>query len=444
MRNVVLHRLLESYAVDAAGRLSAEAERAEVPFELAAERRRGRAPLYCYRPLIGEYVRSRSGALAELPSHAPAVRALADCETLDGYLEERGIVPPADVHGRCMEALAAFLDRVFAQRTGFGFEPADFEAAYAELERAIYAGRRTTTVIAPLLGVALHPDGTELALGDGVSLIGGEELPEAPAEAVWGDGPEARVLVTVTVEGDEGESPGGPVTLARERFRRVLRALRLFERGAYAIGPAGWARTETGAWRIVAVGVGGRPQAPTPVPAARADELRAFWRLAARGAPTTELAWALARFEMACEREAPLEALTDDLLALRALLEPEGPASGRLAQRLAVICARPEQRAALAQRAARAIELERAAIEGRAGARDHQAVERELSEHLRAILRDALCGHLEPDLVAVADELLAEAAADGVSAEDQAVAPARARGGRGRGRGGARVAGPAS
>ncbi|MGH2876006.1 MAG: hypothetical protein ACRDLV_07130, partial [Solirubrobacteraceae bacterium] len=325
MHNVVLHRLLESYAVDAAGRLSAEADSgAEVPFELAAERRRGRAPLYCYRPLTGEFIRSRLGALAELPSHAPAVRALADCEALDAYLEERGLVPPADVHGRCVETLAAFLDRVFAQRTGFGFEPADFEAAYAELERAIYAGRRTTTVIAPLLGVALDPDGTELALGDGVSLIRGEELPEAPAEAVWGDGPEPRVLVTVTV--DDAFGADAPIALARDRFRRVLRALRLFERGAYAIGPAGWARTETGAWRIVAIGVGGRPQAPALVPVARADELRAFWRLSARGAPTPELAWALARFEMACERETALEALTDDLLALRALLEPEGPA----------------------------------------------------------------------------------------------------------------------
>ena len=34
----------------------------------------------------------------------------------------------------------------------------------------------------------------------------------------------------------------------------------------------------------------------------------------------------------------------------------------------------------------------------------------ELAEHLRAILRDVLCGHLDADLRSVADELLAEAA----------------------------------
>ena len=57
---------------------------------------------------------------------------------------------------------------------------------------------------------------------------------------------------------------------------------------------------------------------------------------------------------MGCERLSPFEALTDYLLALRALLEPEGPASGRLAQRLAAICARPEDRAGAGRADARA------------------------------------------------------------------------------------------
>ena len=32
----------------------------------------------------------------------------------------------------------------------------------------------------------------------------------------------------------------------------------------------------------------------------------------------------------------------------------------------------------------------------------------ELSGHLRALLRDVLCGHLDPDLRAVAEEMLAD------------------------------------
>ena len=114
---------------------------------------------------------------------------------------------------------------------------------------------------------------------------------------------------------------------------------------------------------------------------------------------------------MGCERLAPFEALTDYLLALRALLEPEGPGSGRLAQRLAVICAQASQRAALG-RAHRARDLARARGDRRprAGRAGVDALVDELAEHLRALLRDVLCGHLDADLCAVADELLADAA----------------------------------
>jgi hypothetical protein len=183
------------------------------------------------------------------------------------------------------------------------------------------------------------------------------------------------------------------------------------------MGPLAWSHTDSGRWRMVPIGSSGRGGARrlTIIHAAQEEELRAFCRLVGRGgggAGRGELAWALARFEMGCERPAPLEALTDHLLALRALLEPEGPASGRLAARLAAICAKPEERAALARHAAQAIELERAVITGMAGERGRSAdaVVDELSAHLRAILRDALCGHLDSDLCSVADELLAEAA----------------------------------
>jgi hypothetical protein len=46
-----------------------------------------------------------------------------------------------------------------------------------------------------------------------------------------------------------------------------------------------------------------------------------------------------------------------------------------------------------------------------------QTLARELSAHLRALLRDVICGHLAPDLVSLADELLAgpeQAAAEAI------------------------------
>ena len=173
-----------------------------------------------------------------------------------------------------------------------------------------------------------------------------------------------------------------------------------------------WARTEAGGWRPVAIAASGRPRLLTLIPAAQEDELRAFCDLVTRRLPGSgELTWALARFEMGCERLAPFEALTDYLLALRALLEPEGPGQRPARPAAGGDLRRPEERAELAQRVARAISLERAVITGMdSDERGISTLVDELAEHLRAILRDALCGHLDSDLCGLADELLAEAA----------------------------------
>jgi hypothetical protein len=203
----------------------------------------------------------------------------------------------------------------------------------------------------------------------------------------------------------------------------VLTALRLYERGGYAIGPLGYSRIGDGVWSPVPLGSSGRSRRLTLIPAASEDELRGFCNLIARRLPggsgsrldtsgAGELSWALARFEMGAERNASFESLTDYLLALRTLLEPEGPTSGRLAQRLSVICAPPERQAQLAERVADAIALEHSVIAGLATAERHvdELVE-EIAEHLRAILRDVICGHLDADVCATADDLLSEAAA---------------------------------
>ena len=412
MRNGTLHRLLEAFTADAGGQLAAEtAGGAEIAFELIEEPG-GRAPLYCYRPMTGAFIRERLGVVAALPTYAPAARALSSLEGVEAYLRASGEPRvPGDMRERADVALRLFLAHVFAERSEFGFDPARFEAAYAELERAVYDGRCITTVVAPMLGVALDHSTSELALGDGLSLVRGESLSDAPADAVWGDGEDPNVLAVLMVAQDRSIPP--PVSIARARFRRVLTALRLFERGGYALGPMAWTRADGGSWRPVPLGGSGRPRFVTLISAAHEDELRAFCNLVARRSPSAgELAWALARFEMGCERVAPFEALTDYLLALRALLEPEGPSSGRLAQRLAVICAKPEGRVTLAERTAHAISLERAVIAGLAPAQNGAGtLVDEIAEHLRAVLRDALCGHLDPDLRALADELLAEAAA---------------------------------
>ena len=386
---------------------------AEVEFELVdtAGGSRSRVPLYCYRPLTGAFIEDRLGLLSALPTYPPAVRALSGLEGVEAYLRQRGESRVPSEPRECADAaLRAFLSLVYAERSDFAFDQDRFEAAYDELERALYDGRAVTTVVAPLLGLALDPQTVEVALGEGLSLSRGDSLEDAPTEAVWSEGEEPNVLIVLSAA--QERSAPAPVSVARARFRRTLTALRLFERGGYALGPVAWARIDAGAWRSVALGGSGRPRLVSWIPAEQEDELRAFCNLVARRAPRNgEVAWALARFEMGCERLAPFEALTDYLLALRALLEPEGPSSGRLSGRLAAICAGPEDRAAVAERVAHAISLERAVIGGLAPAQPGvDALIDELAEHLRALLRDVLCGHLDSDLCMVADELLARGA----------------------------------
>jgi hypothetical protein len=435
VRNSTLHGMMEAFAADAACQLAAETARgAEIPFEVIEERR-GRVPLYCYRPLTGVFIRERLGLLSALPTYAPAAQALAPLGGTENYLRGRGEPRiPDEPRERADAALRSFLGSVFDERSEFELDSARFEAAYAELESALYDGRCVTTVIAPLLGLALDPDSREVALGDGLSLVQGDTLPDVPTDAVWGETEGPHVLAVLTVTQDRAAPPA--VSLARTRFRRVLTALRLFEHGAYALGPVAWARTDTGTWRPAALGGSGRARLLTLLPAVDEDELRAFCNLIGRRIPNSgEVTWALARFEMGRERLSPFEALTDYLLALRALLEPEGPASGRLAGRLAAICARPADRPALAERVAHAISLERAVIAGLAPAEPGvDALVEALAEHLRALLRDVLCGHLDADLRALADELLAEPPAEPITAEpitaehgagSQAEAPSR-------------------
>jgi hypothetical protein len=410
VRDRALHSILEAFTAEAAGQLAAEtAHGAEIQFELAeVERRAGRVPLYCYRPLTEGFIDERFGLLSALPTYTAAARALTVIERIGAYLITRGERRfPPEPRARAELALRVFLRSVFAERSDFGFDPARFEVAYAELEDTLYAGQSLTTVIAPLLGVALDEGTEELPLGDGLSLIQGDAVDGAPPDAAWGERGEPRVLAMLAVAHDPGHQP--PLSLARMCFRRLLTALRLFEHGGYALGPLAWMRVGDGPWQAVPLGTNGRLGLPVLIGAHQEDELRAFCSLLSRRLPTAgEVAWALSRFEMGAERLGPFEALSDYLLALRALLDPEGVNARTLPERLAAICVPPEQRTEVASRTARAIALEREVITGGAPSEPGaDAVVDELCAHLRALLRDIICGHLGTDLVGLADGLLA-------------------------------------
>jgi hypothetical protein len=409
MRNRHLHRTLHALAEEAGLQLAADlAQGAEVPFELT-ESQGSRVALYAYRPKTDAFIRSRMGTLGRLPSYATASQTLERLGGLRGYLRVRGERRiPESTPDRVDATLRSFLEHAFGETTDFAVSEERFEKAFEQLEQAIFTGRTLTTTVAPLLGIELATP--EVPIGEGLALVRGDALTDAPDDAVWlgaGEGVRPNVLAVLTEEAKSGEPL--PAARARVRFRRLLSALRLFERGGFALGPAAWTRVDAGPWKLLALGGSGRPRGATlRLRPESEDELRGFVNLVGRRRPRTgEVAWALSRFDMGCERVVPFESLTDHLLGLRALLEPEGPSSGRLAGRLAAICAVPEARVALAERVAHAISLERAVIAGLAPAEPGaDALVDELADHLRALLRDVLCGHLDADLCGVADDLL--------------------------------------
>jgi hypothetical protein len=412
-----LEAALGEYAHAAAHMLHADiAAGAEVELELGSQRGRAQTPFYSCRPLTDRFIAQRELELAQLPEHATAVAALAAFDGLERYLAgrtrkaasgRRDAAPnghkstTASAQTRARLALSVLLDDVFAEQTEFELRPERLAAALARLERAeLTSAPDTVTLVATLHGLTIASP--EIRLTTGLTIARPETLRWAPEQALTGaEGDTGHLLVALTCE----QAADG-----REVLRDLLRALRLFGDGRVTLGALAWARTGgEDLWSTVALGAGGRPHGMLVVSPEQEDELRAFCSLVSRRAPHgDELAWALRRFELGCERTHPYEGLSDHLLALRALLEPEGPASGLLAGRIAALCAIPQDRPQLTERMLKAQKLERAAIAGTAAERTAGvAIARDVADCLRALLRDVICGHLTPDLARLADELLA-------------------------------------
>jgi hypothetical protein len=275
-------------------------------------------------------------------------------------------------------------------------------------------------------------------LGAGMTLVRGD-LSGAPPEAVWPSATSeidrGRVAPNVVALID-AELPADaqlPVPEARWQLRRLVTALRLWRAGSVSLPSTGWARADDGPWRQVAL---------QPAPPARGgawalggDEEEGFKQFAALVAawePTGPLAWALGRFDMGCERSSDGEALSDYLLALRGLLDAVDEAGQpTLARRLAALCAEAPNRGILMSRVEAALNLELALIDGvpidawvpPAGIHSGRALVGEIEEHLRALLRDVVCGYLKPELASMADEILLQSEPVHIHARDLRMDP---------------------
>jgi hypothetical protein len=403
MRNRALHDALRAFALESAALLTDELkDGAELEFEVGDESARGGPSLYVYRPLTERFIDQRWSRLRELPSCGPAGEALGAGAA--AYLRVNGL------RGEQAEpALRTMLERLYEDATSFGFPEERFERTYADVERILFQDTLPATVCAPVHGLLLESGRVDL--GEGVALVRSGAL-DAPIEAD----------TACVLERDVAPDDSTPADDAAAAFPRVLTSLRLMRSGGVALGPIGHRRSGDGRWQPLELGAGGATRGePFVLAAAEEAELRELMQASAGVTPVGAVSWALTRFELGCARPLAAEALSDYLLALRALLDATTDAGrASLSLRLAALCAEEGERRALQRRVELALALERfvmGAGRGRSyadsvGSESPTALIAEIERHLRALLRDVVCGYLDPDLKSIADDILLESSED--------------------------------
>jgi hypothetical protein len=424
MRDLVVREALQTMARDAAKRfreLVAAGE--EIPYDVR-EPGAG-SPLAEYAPLTERFVREHALVLRELDSFGAACAAIEAADLAGPYLEQFGVAVPPEPRGRAELAGTVFLCRLWIGSTDFSLERDRLEIAIDELERNADAGEGEIEVIVPLRGLQMAAARLDLA----TAAIVRADTVEVPAEARASEGsglagwePTFLAVTRVSAHADENGEQPDPGVVAVEKLRTLVTTLRLFKPGGVALGAHAWTRVGADRWRRIATGAGRPRPGGYRLTDSELGELAAFSR--ALTAPSTPfrrateegvgfasaLARALSRFEAGLERNAVLEALNDYLLAMRFMLEGGGPADLGLPMRVAALCAEPERRSEVKSVLDRAVGLERELWSGEPAsygdAPTPAQTAGEVEDLLRAILKDAACGHLGSDLRATADEIL--------------------------------------
>ena len=411
MRNRALHDALRNFALEAAALLTDDLKAgAEVEFDVveegvgahrappgaSARRGGGRGPaLYRYEPRTGAFIEERWERLRALPACEPACRELG--AGASAWLRVNGL------RGEQAEpALRAMLERLYEDATSFGFPEERFDRVYAEVELTLYRDAVRARVTAPLHGAWM--DAERVELGEGLWLVRGDRL----------DGPHEPSSLLCMLERDVPADDPIPVEEAADRFATVVTAMRLWAPGGVVLGAPGWRQADHARWQPVPIGSAASSRGSEwMLHAGDEQAFREFFSAVSAARPPAHVAWALDRFEMGCAQETDAEALSDYVLGLRALLDATTDAGlATFGLRLGALCAEEGARRELQQRFEAALALERFVMGGSGGVRLDAESPRELvgevEGHLRALLRDVLCGYLEPDLKAVADDILIE------------------------------------
>jgi hypothetical protein len=404
VRDFLFNEALKRLASEAATRLSTlVAEGEQIPFDVAAESGDDSA-FYSYVPLTGRYVSEHAGELRALPSFAPARESAVEAGVAAAYLESRGEIVPADPGERAELMLTTFFSSLWEGCTGFALDRERLEEAISMLDAEARDADDADVLIVPIVGLRMSM--ARLALPNGVRVVRADTI-EAPIDAMRSEGMgraawEPQFLAVA----DQHPEDGAEAALLQ--LRELISVMRLFKGGGIGLAPYAFAPTGPECWRRIATGAAATRSGGYRLSEAEGVELAEFASaLEARPDPDSALTWAVGRFEMGCERQSPLEGLSDHLLAMRAVLEGHGPVGAALPMRAAALISADDSmdRIEARERVEEILELERSTMNGRSmeGA---IGLAGWAEEGVRKLLRQAALGELGTDLSATADETL--------------------------------------
>ncbi|MCB0875456.1 MAG: hypothetical protein R2718_01235 [Solirubrobacterales bacterium] len=411
MRDLHLRHTLTALSRDASEVFTdLVADGQEIPYEIGEA---GDGFAFChYQPLTARFVRDNATELRELESFHEAVETMRRADVAGSYLEEAGIAPPVDAVERASLAVTYFLARLWDGCADFGIDDERFASAVAEIEECAEPEAGEVEAIVPLIGfqmpaARLDLNGAAIVRADAVDVPSEAARSERPGGAAW----EPTFLISARVELDEDGGLGGAGDRVARTFERVVTTLRLYKPGGVGLGPHGWVRVAGDRWRRIATGAGKPRPGGYRLTESELEPLTDLSRtVAVHPRRVSRMRRALLRFEAGLDRRGAVDALNDHLLAMRFLLEGEGPAGVGLPMRVAALAEGPDGRGDAKQVVEQAISLERELWSGEPmrseGAPGPSEIAGQVEELLRTILRRGVTGEIGSDFRAAADEAL--------------------------------------
>ncbi len=373
----------------------------EIPFDVA-ENCGEEAHFYRYVPLTGRFVADREEEIRSLPAFGPAREVVVEADVAAPYLEARGVTVAVEPAERAERMLVVFIAELWEGCGEFALDRRRLGLAIDRLHAQARDLDEVEMLIAPIVGLRMPL--ARLSLPSGVSIVRADGV-DAPIEAMGSEGMnrepwEPQFLILV----EHGEGPEGTAE-AMGQLRDLISVLRLFKRGGVGLGPYAFAPAGHGEWRRIATGAPASRPGVFRLSEVEAEELGTFARrLEALPDPDGALRWAIARFEMGCERPTPVEGLSDHLLALRAVLGDDEAVERELHLRAAALAGDEGDREEAKQHLRQVLQLERRLMR----ASEHERIGTDPDESLalaswlevtvRSILRDAALGEICGDV----------------------------------------------